>query len=311
MSLLEVKNISKGFKDIKAVNDLSFKVERGEIFGLLGPNGAGKSTTISMISTLFLPTTGDILYEGESIIENPKTIQQDLGIVPQEIALYPTLSGYQNLYFWGHTYGIRGKELKSRIAEVSEIIGLKDRLKDNVEKYSGGMKRRINIGAALLHKPKLLIMDEPTVGIDPQSRNHILETVKILNREGMTIIYTSHYMEEAEGLCNMLSIMDKGEMMATGTTEELITIVKGKEKIRIKFDNISVELIDKIKGLEYIDGTEVSGRDIDIITSNGKTIFEDLIDIAKETNNKILSIDIKKPNLETVFLHLTGRALRD
>ena len=311
MSLLEVKNISKGFKDIKAVDNLSFNVEKGEIFGLLGPNGAGKSTTISMISTLFLPTEGEILYEGINIINEPKKIQKDLGIVPQEIALYPTLSGYQNLYFWGHTYGIRGKELKSRIYEISETIGLKDRLKDNVEKYSGGMKRRLNIGAALLHKPKLLIMDEPTVGIDPQSRNHILETINILNREGMTIIYTSHYMEEAEGLCTRIGIMDKGKMMAMGTTDELINIVKGKEKIKVKFDNVSDELIANIKVLNYIDEVQVNGKDINLITLNGKTIFEDLIDIAKRTNEKILSINIKKPNLESVFLHLTGRALRD
>lgn len=311
MSLLEVKNISKGFKDIKAVDNLSFNVEKGEIFGLLGPNGAGKSTTISMISTLFLPTEGEILYEGINIINEPKKIQKDLGIVPQEIALYPTLSGYQNLYFWGHTYGIRGKELKSRIYEISETIGLKDRLKDNVEKYSGGMKRRLNIGAALLHKPKILIMDEPTVGIDPQSRNHILGTINILNREGMTIIYTSHYMEEAEGLCTRIGIMDKGKMMAMGTTDELINIVKGKEKIKVKFDNVSDELIANIKSLDYIDEVQVNGKDINLIISNGKTIFEDLIDIAKRTNEKILSINIKKPNLESVFLHLTGRALRD
>ena len=311
MSLLEVKNISKGFKDIKAVDNLSFNVEKGEIFGLLGPNGAGKSTTISMISTLFLPTEGEILYEGINIINEPKKIQKDLGIVPQEIALYPTLSGYQNLYFWGHTYGIRGKELKSRIYEISETIGLKDRLKDNVEKYSGGMKRRLNIGAALLHKPKILIMDEPTVGIDPQSRNHILGTINILNREGMTIIYTSHYMEEAEGLCTRIGIMDKGKMMAMGTTDELINIVKGKEKIKVKFDNVSDELIANIKVLNYIDEVQVNGKDINLITLNGKTIFEDLIDIAKRTNEKILSINITKPNLESVFLHLTGRALRD
>ena len=198
MVLLKVVNLHKSFGGTKAVEGISFEVGRGEVFGLLGPNGAGKSTTISIISTLILPTDGEVYYKGVNILKEPNSVRRNLGVVPQDIALYPTLTGYENLRFWGNMYGLKGAELKKRINEVSEIIGLNGRLKDRVDKYSGGMKRRLNIGAALLHKPELLIMDEPTAGIDPQSRNHILDTVLDLNRQGVTIIYTSHYMEEVE-----------------------------------------------------------------------------------------------------------------
>lgn len=311
MMLLQVEGVKKYFKDIKAVDGVTFEVDKGEIFGLLGPNGAGKSTTISMISTLVKPSEGDIYFEGENIVKKPRNIQSKLGVVPQEIALYPTLTGFQNLSFWGHVYGLRGKELKRRVEEVGELLGLNGRLKDNVEKYSGGMKRRLNIGAALLHKPEFLIMDEPTVGIDPQSRNHILNTVKQLNRDGMTIIYTSHYMEEAEELCTRISIMDKGKIISSGTKDELIGIINGRERIILSFDNINEVLIEKIKEIGSISKVEVNGAEISIITTNTDLIFKDLINKINDTGCQILSIDIKKPNLETVFLHLTGRALRD
>lgn len=311
MTLLKVINLHKHFKNVKAVDGISFEVKKGEVFGLLGPNGAGKSTIISMIATLIGPTDGDILYKGESILKVPKNLQQSLGVVPQEIALYPTLTGYENLRFWGNVYGLKGKLLKQRIEDVAEIIGIKDRLKDKIEKYSGGMKRRINIGAALLHKPELLIMDEPTVGIDPQSRNHILDTVLELNKEGMTIIYTSHYMEEVEYLCSRISIMDKGKIIECGTKDELIDIIKGNKRINLRFDKITDGLIGKIKAIDYIDKVEILEAEIAITTNNGHNIFRDIINRVSETDSNILSIDVKKPNLEEVFLHLTGRALRD
>lgn len=311
MAVLDIINISKGFKDLKAVDDLSFSIEEGEIFGLLGPNGAGKSTTISLISTLLRPDKGDIYYKDINIFENPKILENELGLVPQDIALYPTLSGYENLKFWGHVYGIRGKELKSRIQEIAELIGLSDRLKDKVEKYSGGMKRRLNIGVALIHKPRLLIMDEPTVGIDPQSRNHILNTVKMLNKEGMTIIYTSHYMEEAEELCDKICIIDKGKLLAQGTKDELIKLVNGREKIDVVFNSLDSELLDKINKLSYVDEIIVKDNTCSIISEMAENLMGDLIQIIKDTNKKILSMDVKKPTLEIVFLHLTGRALRD
>lgn len=246
-----------------------------------------------------------------SIRENPKVLEKELGLVPQDIALYPTLSGYNNLKFWGHVYGLRGKTLNTRIEEIAELIGLSDRLRDRVDKYSGGMKRRLNIGASLIHKPKLLIMDEPTVGIDPQSRNHILNTVKMLNKEGMTIIYTSHYMEEVEELCDRICIMDKGKLLAQGTKEELIKLVNGKEKIDVVFTNLDKSLAEKIKKLAYVDEIIVKENTCSVISENVENLMGDLIQIIKNTDYRILSIDVKKPTLETVFLHLTGRALRD
>ncbi|RKD31201.1 ABC transporter ATP-binding protein [Thermohalobacter berrensis] len=311
MTLLEIRNLKKYFKNVKAVDDISFRVNKGEIFGLLGPNGAGKSTTISMISTLIKPTSGEILYKGESIVKKPSIIQKKLGVVPQDIALYPDLTGYNNLKFWGHSYGLRGKLLNKRIDEVSEIIGLKDKLKKKVNEYSGGMKRRLNIGAALLHKPELLIMDEPTVGIDPQSRNHILDTVLKLNKQGMTIIYTSHYMEEVEYVCSRISIMDNGKIIAMGTKDELIDIIKGQKKISLKFDEFSEDVVEKIKGIESVKDAYILDDEIIISTENGETIFKDIITEVSTTNSSITSIDIQKPNLETVFLHLTGKSLRD
>ncbi|MTI67266.1 MAG: ABC transporter ATP-binding protein [Firmicutes bacterium] len=311
MALLEVKNLEKDFKEVKAVDDISFKVQKGEIFGLLGPNGAGKSTTISIISTLLKPTKGDIKYKGESIVKNSKLIQPKLGVVPQEIALYPELSGYENLKFWGHAYNIRGKKLKKRIEDVSEIIGVKERLKDKISKYSGGMKRRINIGAALLHEPELLIMDEPTVGIDPQSRNHILETVNKLNEKGTTVIYTSHYMEEVEAICTRINIMDKGKIIASGTKDELIEIINGNKKINLKFDKVSQSLIKDLESIEYISKLDVSENEIIISSNNGENIFKDITEVVTASDSSLISIDINKPNLEAVFLHLTGRALRD
>lgn len=311
MTLLKAIDLTKHFKNVKAVDGINFEVKKGEVFGLLGPNGAGKSTTISMISTLIMPTHGDIIYKDESILKEPKILQQSLGVVPQDIALYPTLTGKENLRFWGNVYGLRGSELKRRIDEVAEIIGLKDRLKDKIENYSGGMKRRINIGAALLHKPELLIMDEPTVGIDPQSRNHILDTVLELNREGMTIIYTSHYMEEVEYLCSRISIMDKGKVIASGTKKELIDTIKGSKRISLRFDRITEKLIECIKSIGYIDNIEINDKEMILTTINGETIFKDILQRVSETESKIISIDVKNPNLEEVFLHLTGRALRD
>ncbi|SKC81383.1 ABC transporter ATP-binding protein [Maledivibacter halophilus] len=311
MALLKVIDLKKHYKNIKAVGGISFEVKRGEVFGLLGPNGAGKSTTISIISTLIAPDYGDVLYKGESVIKSPKNLQKNLGVVPQEIALYPTLTGYENLRFFGNIYGLTGRLLKQRIEEVSEIIGIKDRLKDKVEKYSGGMKRRINIGAALLHRPELLIMDEPTVGIDPQSRNHILDTVLELNRKGMTIIYTSHYMEEVEYLCTRISIMDKGKIIESGTRDELIEVIKGNKRIEIRFDKVSDELIEKIRDINYVNKIEIIENEVTITINNGDEIFKDIIERVGETDVSILSIDVKKPNLEEVFLHLTGKALRD
>ena len=309
--MLKVENLFKSFGSINAVDGISFEVKRGEVFGLLGPNGAGKSTTISIISTLLPPTNGEILFEGESIFKNSKNLRQKLGIVPQDVALYPTLTGYENLRFWGNLYGLKGTDLKKRINEVAEIIGLNGRLKDKVEKYSGGMKRRLNIGAALLHEPELLIMDEPTVGIDPQSRSHILDTVLNLNAQGMTLIYTTHYREDAEELCTRICIMDEGRIIASGTKQELVELVKEKTQINIKLDNISDNMIQIFKEIPGVFDAAIHEDTVSLFGENGDMLLADIVSKVSEKDCKIQSIDIQKPNLEAVFLHLTGKALRD
>jgi len=308
--ILQVENLTKHYGKLLAVDGVNMTVEKGELVGLLGPNGAGKSTTISMISTLLVPTSGSIRYKGEDIVKSPKKIQKVLGIVPQEIALYPTLSGMDNMLFWGRAYGIKGKQLKKRIDEVSEIIGIKERLKDRVDKYSGGMKRRLNIGVALLHEPELLIMDEPTVGIDPQSRKHILETVKALNSEGMTIIYTSHYMEEVEFLCDQIYIMDNGRVIASGPKESLVSLVDYNELLKIKFSYVDESLLDRLRSLSHVVAVKAHQQDVEVIVKEN-TILKPIVELLQDTPYEILGIDIVKPNLESVFLQLTGKALRD
>lgn len=311
MTLLDVKDLKKSFKKVEAVKGISFQVEKGEILGLLGPNGAGKSTTISMISTLLRPDAGSITYDGQDIGSSPKAIQKNLGYVPQEIALYPMLSGRENMYFWGRAYGLKGKELKDRVEDVSEIIGIKDRLKDRVKTYSGGMKRRLNIGVALLHSPDLIIMDEPTVGIDPQSRNHILDTVLELNRRGMTVIYTSHYMEEVEYLCTRICIMDQGDIIAEGTKASLIEGLDEGQEIHLKIQGTTEALLDKIKAIDTVTSVELKEEVIIVKALKDQTIFKKLIDSINGASANILSMDVNEPNLERVFLKLTGRALRD
>ena len=309
--MLKVESLYKDFGNVKAVEGISFEVKKGQVFGLLGPNGAGKSTTISIISTLIKPTSGDVLFEGTSILSNPNLIRQKLGVVPQDIALYPTLTGYENLSFWGSIYGLKGSELKKRINDVSEIIGLNGRLKDRVEKYSGGMKRRLNIGAALLHMPELLIMDEPTVGIDPQSRNHILDTVLELNKQGITIIYTSHYMEEVEYLCNELCIMDEGKIIASGSQQELVELVKEKTQINIKLNQMDETVLYTLKEINGVYDAKIDEDRIVLFGSNADVLLAEIIAKVSDNGWLIETIDVKKPNLEAVFLHLTGKALRD
>lgn len=309
--MLEISNLYKHFNKTKAVDGISFKLEKGEILGLLGPNGAGKSTTISMIATLIRPDEGTILYKGEDIVKKPKSIQSNLGFVPQEIALYPSLTGMDNLKFWGKTYGLKGKELTARIEEVSEIIGISDRLKDRVDKYSGGMKRRLNIGSALLHKPELIILDEPTVGIDPQSRNHILDAVKKINQMGSTIIYTSHYMEEVEYLCTRTCIMDQGKIIASGTKDELINSIDADEQIELIVENINETILTEIKKFSFVENLIVDGDRIAFKRKGHNGSYGEILDIISGNGGKLQSMDIKKPDLEFVFLYLTGKALRD
>ena len=216
MNIIEVKELTKVYSGRKAVDRINFEIKKGEVFGLLGPNGAGKTTTISMLSCLIPPTSGDAHIEGKSIIKEPIEVKKRIGVVPQDIALYPTLSAKENLFFWGEMYGLGGRRLKEKVDEVLQIVGLTERSKDRINKYSGGMKRRINIAVGLLPSPKLLILDEPTVGVDPQSRTNILESLRKLNKDGLTILYTSHYMEEVEFLCDRVAVMDLGKIIPRG-----------------------------------------------------------------------------------------------
>ncbi len=314
MNILSVRDLRKSFGALEAVKGVSFTVEKGESFSLLGPNGAGKSTIINMITGLFSPTAGEIHINDINVVKNPKQAQKLIGVVPQEIALYETMSARENLKFWGRMYDLSGKDLEKSVDEVLEIIGLTERAKDKIETFSGGMKRRVNIGAAILHHPQMLIMDEPTVGIDPQSRNHILETVKRLNNEGMTIIYTSHYMEEVEYLCERIGIIDHGELIACGSLRELRETIGDRSRIIILFNQEKVDLAkhaQTLTGLFHEKDFEVKDGQLIVFHKQPQLILSDLIQGVTATGTKVTSVEIVEPNLESVFLHLTGRNLRD
>ena len=311
MSIVEAKNLRKVFDGQAAVDNLSFEVREGEIFGLLGPNGAGKSTTISMLSCLLGPTSGEASIDGKSVAKQPMAVKKVLGVIPQEIALYPTLTARENLHFWARMYGLSSSETKKKAEEILKIVELTDRASDRIETYSGGMKRRINIAAGLLHNPKVLLMDEPTVGIDPQSRNHILETVKKLNQDGLTVIYTSHYMEEVEFLCDRIAIMDGGKIIAQGTKDELRLLIGDKDIIRAKVSNADQEKISALKNLKEVEGATLKDEAVDVISSHGRKALPEVISFLIDKGVEIHSIEIQEPDLESVFLHLTGKTLRD
>jgi ABC-2 type transport system ATP-binding protein len=308
---IEVENLHKSFGDFQAVQGATFAARAGEVLSLLGPNGAGKSTTISMLSGLLAPTSGDACIMGHSVIREPELAKQSLGVVPQDIALYPDLSARENLAFWGKMYGLRGAALKTHVDEVLAIIGLTDRQNDHVGKFSGGMKRRVNIGAALLHKPAVIIMDEPTVGIDPQSRRHILDNVKDLNQQGMTVLYTTHYMEEAAELSDHIAIMDKGKVIAYGTHEELIRMVGEQTRIDITLNAEAQKILEAWRATQGVAGIDATDGKITVLVDDSNRVLPRLFEAASQANVRITSVDIQEPNLETVFLHLTGRALRD
>ncbi len=308
---IEVRGLKKTFGKNVALAGVDFTVPRGRVVSLLGPNGAGKSTTISIICGLVLQSEGEAEVLGKSVREKPKEVKSKLGIVPQEVSLYSDLTAYENLMFWGRMYGLSGKALKDRVREVLELTGLEERKKEKLEKYSGGMKRRINIGAALLHKPEVLIMDEPTVGIDPQSRRHILDNVKELNRLGVTILYTTHYMEEAQELSDTIIIIDRGRVIANGSHQELVKIVGSLEKVTAELAGDPMEaenLWKKVPGVKEI-YTE-DGR-VSLFTEDSDSLLPKLFTTAHQASIHVRSVDIKQPNLEAVFLHLTGRDLRD
>ncbi len=334
-AILEVDRLVKKYGDYEAVKGISFSVEEGEVFGLLGPNGAGKTTAISMVTGILEPTAGTARVGGYDILEDANQVKKINGLVPQELALYPTLSARANLNFFGRIYGLRGKELKERVEDVLRIVALTDRADGTIEDFSGGMKRRINIAAGLIHQPRLLFLDEPTVGVDPQSRNHIFESVLRLNRErGMSIIYTSHYMEEVELLCNRVAIIDEGRIIALDTIKNLIAMVGGGV-INIGLPETEDDLIAQIAALPAVKSAELApqpmapppaeGEDIEakerdappagpvvkVVAQQSQQAIVSVISFLNERDIQLTSLEILEPNLESVFLHLTGKKLRE
>lgn len=329
--MVETRDLAKTFKSngvsIEAVKGVNLAVRKGEIFSLLGPNGAGKTTTISMISGLIEPTRGEAFIGGHSIRSEPMQAKKLLGVIPQEIALYPNLSARANLTFFGRMYGLTGHELKSRVGELLEFSQLSDRADDRIDTYSGGMKRRINIAAGLLHRPQVVYMDEPTVGIDPQSRRRILDTVKQLRDEGdITVLYTTHLMEEAQELSDRVAIIDHGEIIAMGTQDELIQQVGEMDNLVINVGQAQVDeaLLADIKrsyegieqavydppGEEGEDRTNTSGL-ILVSARRGRKALRHVLKAIEEQRVEVSSVEVREPDLEAVFLKLTGRALRD
>jgi len=307
--MINVSNLRKSFDTIEALKGISFNIPKGECFGLLGPNGAGKTTTISIMSTLIEPSEGKVSIAGFDLKKNPLECKKNIGVVTQEIALYNELSAYDNLLFWGGMYKVPRLELIERLDEIVNLLELTDRKNDKVKTYSGGMKRRVNIASALLHNPKILFMDEPTVGIDPQSRNLIFEIIEKLHKEGMTIVYTTHYMEEAERLCDRIGIIDNGEIIAQGTLDELKTSGTMKETVVISFTNLTDESYTTIannwKDLQRF------GDTIHFYSMNIQGELSKIILRCNAFGLDIRHIDIQKINLETIFLRLTGKQLRD
>jgi ABC-2 type transport system ATP-binding protein len=308
--MITATGLKKKLGNVQALKGISFKINPGEFYGLLGPNGAGKTTTISILSTILKPDEGEVSIDGIDLLREPQKCKRLIGVVPQEIALYNKLSAWDNLMFWGSLYKVNETELKDRANELLKLFGLYDRRNDKVNDYSGGMKRRINIASALLHSPRLLFMDEPTVGIDPQSRNLIFEVIEQLHKSGLTIIYTTHYMEEAERFCDRIGIIDNGQIIAQGTLDELKQASDEKECITVQVGELDAE---KIKLVENALGRDakVSTTHIDYYTGNTRSDLPKVVIKCNDLGLDIGQIEIRKINLETIFLGLTGKQLRD
>ncbi|OLG13229.1 multidrug ABC transporter ATP-binding protein [Bacillus paralicheniformis] len=311
MNVLEIHHLTKKFGDFVAVDNISLSIEEGEIFGLLGANGAGKSTTIHMISSLLRSNEGEILILGKNIAKHRKFAKMNIGIVPQDLAIYEDLTAYENVKFFAGLYGLRGSHLHNRVEEALQFVGLSDKHKSFPKNFSGGMKRRLNIACAIAHRPKLIIMDEPTVGIDPHSRNYILESVKKLNAMGCTIIYTSHYMEEVEEICTRIAIVDHGKIIAEGTKEQLKSIITNTKDIQVVLKSAENVDIGELKTISGVEAAALEDNTIKINSDAGVNNLNQIIEKLMKNGAEIRSLEEKAPNLETVFLTLTGRQLRD
>lgn len=305
MSILKIENLKKSYKDTKAVKNVSFSVEKGDIYGVLGPNGAGKSTTINSIVGFIKPDSGSIVFEDKYSINEWK---RNIGYIPQELAIYPDLTAEENVSFFCSLYGFSGKELKERTERALVFTGLENDRKKKASVFSGGMKRRLNIAAAIAHGPKLVIMDEPTVGIDPRLRNHILESVKKLNQEGTSIIYTTHYMEEVEELCNKIIIIDHGSVITNGYKDEVKTVVAPVRSVKITVSGGDIREAEKrMKGLEGMKSVNVSENELTCICGKSDSIIQEILNVISELKLNVTDISCESPSLEEVFITLTER----
>ena len=309
--MIQVRSVSKSFGNIEAVCDVSFNINKGEIFGILGPNGAGKSTIVNILNTLIKPDRGDVIIDGVNIKGDGDTIKLIMGVVPQEIALYEELTAYENLMFWGGLYNIPKKELREKTENTLEIVDLSSRKNDRIKTFSGGMKRRINIACSLLHNPRILVLDEPTVGVDPQNRNHIFEVIERLHEEGMTIIYTTHYMEEAERFCDKIAIMDVGHIIALGTLKELREISDARDLLTVQLADFNDETISAVRSaipsIRFESTTKTLEADCENISNEISVITNHI----QNAGGVIERIYTRGTNLESIFLKLTGKRLRD
>ncbi len=309
--MIQLRSVSKSYGNIEAVKDVSFSIEKGEIFGILGPNGAGKSTIVNILNTLVKPDKGDVIIDGVNIKDDGHTIKLIMGVVPQEIALYEELSAYENLMFWGGLYDIPQPELKANVNNTLEIVDLSGRKNDRIKTFSGGMKRRINIACSLLHNPKILVLDEPTVGVDPQNRNHIFEVIERLNNDGMTIIYTTHYMEEAERFCDKIAIIDVGSIIAQGTLKELRKVSDVKDLITVKLADSGNEIISRITSVNSLYKFDGTTNTLKVECVNITRDISIIINHIQNSGGVIERIYTQGTNLESIYLKLTGKELRD
>jgi ABC-2 type transport system ATP-binding protein len=309
--IIQVKELGKSYKDNKVIDGISFAVEKGEILCFLGPNGAGKSTTINILTGALSYNLGQISYKGEKIETCLHEFKRHLGVVPQDLALYEDISAQQNVSFFASLYGLRGETLHDKTKQALEFVGLSERAGDKVKTFSGGMKRRLNIACAIAHSPELLIMDEPTVGIDPQSRNHILSSIKQLRRNGMTILYTTHYMEEVEEISTRIMIMDNGKIIAAGTKESLKEEIEDERQFIMEVEDTADLNSDEFYSVEGVKDVKVKNNQITITTLKSVENLDRIIGIAINHSAKINNLFCRTASLETVFLKLTGKSLRD
>lgn len=310
-AVLRCEQLRKHYGEHVVVDGVGFSIAPGETYGLLGPNGAGKTTTISMICGLLERDGGTVHVAGRSLDDDVLGVKGAIGYVPQDVALYPDLTARENLRFFGRLYGLSKRTLDERVAGALDVVGLTERADDREERFSGGMKRRLNIAAGLLHQPELLVLDEPTVGVDPQSRNTILEAVAKLGGRGMAVLYTTHYMEEAERLCDRIGILDGGHLVAEGTRRELVALVGERDHIRLGATGSLDRFVAACDGFDGIEKVTTFDGGLDLLVTSARKLLPRVIDLAERHDVSVQSVDLDEPDLEAVFLHLTGKALRD